>query len=63
MQSSEYARRSRLSVINCQHMLVCVEWAWYHVKPGGTAGSFYPMDFYDPVPADTSGTGSLCIQL
>ena len=56
MQSSEYARRSRLSVINCQHMLVCVEWAWYHVKPGGTAGSFLSQQrcrdgffvFYDP---------------
>ena len=22
-----------------QHMSVCVKWAWYHAKPGGTAGS------------------------
>ena len=24
-----------------QHMSVCVKWAWYHVKPGGTAGSYF----------------------
>ena len=54
-QNSEYARRSRLSVINCQHMSVCVKWAQYRVKPGGTAGSVYS----DPVPALILGQGLL----
>ena len=39
-----------------QHMLVCVKWAWYHVKPGGTAGFVYS----DPVLANNTGTGSFC---
>ena len=37
-----------------QHMSVCVKWAWYHVKPGGTAGFVHS----DPVPANNTGTGS-----